>query len=167
MHTLDLPTNIMRVWERYKLPWVSHQLSGSRAGILEKCKRVVRQWLSSEAVCLHWHRAARLCSLTSCLDTGLQSLLITRIRVLFSEYNRRKKEEQDYYARILGVKPQWTNINCLAIGSGHQFPVCVGGISQHIQAILWHQLGVLWFNSILTLLTQRWHQIPHVKGSIL
>ena len=34
------------------------------------------------------------------------------------------------------------------------------------QAILWHQLGVLKFNSILILSAWRQHQIPQVKGSV-
>ena len=39
--------------------------------------------------------------------------------------------------------------------------------SPHHRAILWHQTGVVQFNSILTLSTWRQHQIPQVKGSVL
>ena len=42
-----------------------------------------------------------------------------------------------------------------------------GSILLHRQAILRHHLGVLQFNSILTLSTWRLHQIPQVKGSVL
>lgn len=53
----------------------------------------------------------------------------------------------------------------LAVSFGFldQFLLEWGVFSPHIQqAILKHQLGVLWFNSILTLFPQREHQIPSV-----
>ena len=39
-------------------------------------------------------------------------------------------------------------------------------LSPHHQAILWHQLAVPQFNTILTLFTSRKCQIPQVKGSV-
>ena len=48
-------------------------------------------------------------------------------------------------------------------------PMCVGlgvgGVPHTNKQFLGHQLGVLQFNSILTLCTQRQHHIPQVKGS--
>jgi len=49
-------------------------------------------------------------------------------------------------------------------------PMCVGlgvrGVPHSNKQFLGHQLGVLQFNSILTLCTQRQHHIPQVKGSV-
>lgn len=39
--------------------------------------------------------------------------------------------------------------------SGHQLRYVFGGEALLHEAMLWHQLGVLWFNSLLTLSTQR------------
>ena len=46
-------------------------------------------------------------------------------------------------------------------------PIPTQGLGfQHIQAVLGYQQGVLLFNSVLTLSTQRGHQIPQVKGLV-
>lgn len=52
-------------------------------------------------------------------------------------------------------------------------PMCVyggggdtGESSPYRREILWHQLGILRFNSTLTLSAWGWHQIPQAKGSV-
>lgn len=64
-------------------------------------------------------------------------------------------QEAAYYVRILVTN----------------FPVCVwkvkGRIPIHTQPIIKHQQNLQQFNSILTLYSQRWYQIPQVEGSAI